>query len=511
MKKLIPFILTGVLAFSLFVVPGAKTVLADTEDSKEKKEEITAEDLIKGYDESIKDIKDMSCEFSVDMEMTMAISGEEEKTSVSIDVSSQMADDVTYVKGSFESTSAGETEKQELEQYIIKNGDSFTAYQYDPDAKTWEETEQETGFVITDIIPSVKADEYDLEEVKEDKKEYYKVTAKISLAEAMEATAGMLDSMTDSFGDPKAATEPAVVEYYFDKETCAVKKIVLDLKDAMQVMIMDSLNSMFDLETLEAQGISIEDVFKIEISDFDIEVDEIEINKGLKLELPEEIVEAVKNAEKSTKSDKEKSKDKDAEVNPYAWLGMAEMPECDYMDAFASYTYIETYDAYTSGYKTEETHAVDGANNVTINEYSKVYSVDGKMVSINESNKSYVEYDMGESIVKTANEAIEDAKKNGTNYFGRAYVGTGKDKIPQSDDDEEYEYYEYNYPDTEEYGTKMTERYYMKDGDVFAIYTAVEFGDSTIEATKVIHSISGKIPKGTFDIPDLEGYEKIED
>ena len=55
-----------------------------------------------------------------------------------------------------------------------------------------------------------------------------------------------------------------------------------------------------------------------------------------------------------------------------------------------------------------------------------------------------------------------------------------------------------------------TERYYLKDGDVFAIYTKAAMGETVIESTEIIKKMTSDIPDGTFDLPDVSGYEKIE-
>lgn len=197
---------------------------------------------------------------------------------------------------------------------------------------------------------------------------------------------------------------------------------------------------------------------------------------------------------------------------PYAWLGLQDMPQCNYLDAYASYHYIQTYDAYAMSVSIEETEAVDGVNSYKGNANTRAYSVDGKILSINENSKIYMEEDMT-SAIDAAKESLKQAQESGDNYFGRAFVGTGKASIPlysDSGDAAEYEYYEYNYPSYEEYGTAMTERFYMKDGDVFAIYQKTSVGESEVEMTNVIKSMSSDIPAGTFDFPNLDGYTKYD-
>ena len=209
----------------------------------------------------------------------------------------------------------------------------------------------------------------------------------------------------------------------------------------------------------------------------------------------------------------ETMEDQKEEVHPYAWMGLEDIPGCKYLDILSTNHYIQTYDAFTMSISTEETEARDGINTVKINDNSRVYSIDGHVLSISEIAKTYMETEMGESTIEAAKKSLASAMESGNNISGRAFVEKGKGPVPEYDDhgdEAEYEYYEYNYPASEELGTKMTERYYMKDGDVYAIYQGTKTENSEIAYTKVIKSISADIPEGTFDLPDLEGYEKYE-
>ena len=203
-----------------------------------------------------------------------------------------------------------------------------------------------------------------------------------------------------------------------------------------------------------------------------------------------------------------------AAVHPYAWMGLEDIPSCKTLDIMSTNHYIWTYNAYTMSFSSEETEAVDGVNTYKKNDSQRTYSINGKIFSINDSSKQYMKIDMSETI-ETAKSALEAAMKEGTNYIGRSYVGTGKEAIPEysktADDKTEYEFYEYNYPASEEAGTgSMTEKYYMKDGDVFAIYQKTTLGDTDYEYVRVIKSISADIPKDTFKLPNLDGYKEME-
>lgn len=229
------------------------------------------------------------------------------------------------------------------------------------------------------------------------------------------------------------------------------------------------------------------------------------------VEAASEAASAVSEAASETVS---KSEQASAEtVGAYSWLGLQDMPRCNYLNALATYHYIREYTSYTAGFVTETTEAVDGINTYQSSDNTKSYSIDGKVIGINESSKMYSEAD-ATSNAEEARKNLEDYQASGENWTGRAFVGTGKEAIPgyseKTGDTTEYEYYEYNYPASAEVGLPVIERFYMKDGDVYATCKTTYMEDEPLgQVTEVIKSISINIPEGTFDIPDLEGYEKL--
>lgn len=200
-------------------------------------------------------------------------------------------------------------------------------------------------------------------------------------------------------------------------------------------------------------------------------------------------------------------------VNPYAWLGFQDIPECNFMNALASNHYYKESEVHIKdlSYVSKQINAVDGINSYKEDEYSKVWSVDGKMLSVNESSKSYMEQDMSD-MSEDRKEILKSAMEEGTNLYGRELKDTGKEVVPiQEDDKDEYEYYEYYYPEMEESSDNSTiERYYLKDGDVFAIYTKSALGETVVESTEIIKKMSEDIPDGIFDLPDVSDYKKID-
>lgn len=225
-----------------------------------------------------------------------------------------------------------------------------------------------------------------------------------------------------------------------------------------------------------------------------------------------------KPADETPEGESQKQEEETEEsVHPYAWLGLQDIPECDYLDALASNHYYKKSDVYIKGmsYVSKEINARDGINTYKKNENTLVYSIGGKVVSINSSGKSYMEEDMSD-MAEDHQEQFDEAMEKGTNLYGRSFKETGSEAIPvyseEKGDDTEYEYYEYSYPDFEASGDNYSEveRFYLKDGDVFAVYTKITMGDTETEATEIVKKMTTDIPDGTFDIPDLSGYEKMD-
>ena len=275
----------------------------------------------------------------------------------------------------------------------------------------------------------------------------------------------------------------------------------------------------------KAENTETKEEAKEETATEEVEEEKEEAEEAVEEEEPEETAEEATETEEAkeeekaeepaaeeTKEEEAKEEEPTAEILPYSWTGLQDIPKCKYLDTIADGKYIQTYDYYVAGMKAEVIEAMDGVNSFKDDGNTLTLSVDGKILSLNNSSKIYVEYDMTETI-DAAKESLKTAIEKGTNMYGRNFVGTGKETIPAYSDEgdaTEYEYYEYNYPESEAAGYKMVEKFYVKDGDIFAIYQKISINDTDTETTTVIKSVSDDIPEGTFDFPDLEGYTKYE-
>lgn len=196
-------------------------------------------------------------------------------------------------------------------------------------------------------------------------------------------------------------------------------------------------------------------------------------------------------------------------VDPYAWMGLEDMPKCNYLDIMSTNNYVQVYDTYVLGIKAEVTDACKGLKTYQKNQSSLTYNLEGMIYSLNTDSKQYALVDMTESI-EDIRKNMEKTMSEGINSSGRVFQGTGKSTVPQYDEKEgdsaEYDYYEYL---IESAGSSVLERYFMRDGDVFAVYKKVKAGETEMETTNVIKSLSGDVPDDLFVMPDLSDYTRI--
>lgn len=198
-------------------------------------------------------------------------------------------------------------------------------------------------------------------------------------------------------------------------------------------------------------------------------------------------------------------------VAPYAWLGLEDMPQCNYLDLLAGQHYIRTFDAYTGRYVVEGTEAVDGLNLYKKENDTVSLLLDGMEYTFSNRTMTYMTIDMT-STIESLRDARAEHVTRGINEFGRAFQGSGSGSIPlyadSSGDTASYEYYEYLVDSSPDTGTNtLTERFYMKDGDVFAIYKLATVGNKKTEITEVIKTASKDIPEGLLALPEnLDEY-----
>lgn len=196
----------------------------------------------------------------------------------------------------------------------------------------------------------------------------------------------------------------------------------------------------------------------------------------------------------------------DSDVHPYAWLGLQDLPQCNYFDLVAGQHFVRVIDFYMGPLVSERTMAEDGLNSYTLAEGTIALNIDGMVYSFNPDSKLYTTFDMTDLREDQLAQRAEDVEK-GINESGRVYQGTGTSVIPvysdSTGDTAEYDYYEYLIENSGEgYEMALTERFFFKDGDVFAISSHMKVGENELDYAEVIKSISGDIPEDLIALPE---------
>ncbi|MBR6230825.1 MAG: hypothetical protein IKR00_02700, partial [Lachnospiraceae bacterium] len=193
-------------------------------------------------------------------------------------------------------------------------------------------------------------------------------------------------------------------------------------------------------------------------------------------------------------------------VQKYAFLGLQDMPECNYLDALSSFRYYMVIDSYQGDSVTEEIYVTDGVDSFRSDVSTYYYTIDGHYLMIDKNTGDRTEMEIDPSVLEQSKKQIEDIKNTGTPILSaRQFQTKGKGVIPiysNCGDNNEYDYYEYL---TDQSGFSLTERYYMKDGDVFAIWNKSVSGQFETEKTQVIKEMTGEIPEGILEFPDISG------
>ncbi len=164
-----------------------------------------------------------------------------------------------------------------------------------------------------------------------------------------------------------------------------------------------------------------------------------------------------------------------------------------YVSLQKSGVYYMEYTAYAMGVKMDCQVAYRDGNSDSITEMSGFQThslyLDGAFYNIDDTNKTYSRIELAEDAADDVMDAAE--------YSDYVYVSSGKGSIPglEAVDSAAYDYDEYNA--VLEGGETLPMRYYMKNGQLYAIYSSVD----DIEIVMLIEKLSADIPAGMLKIP----------
>lgn len=255
------------------------------EVTEEPEEEVTAEDLLNGYYELSKDVKTISFDMLLALDMKLNAMDSEMAQDMKMDVHFETDKENSYMVGSMEGNFDGENETSEIEQYVMKEDGKLVTYSYDKESDSWSVGDGEEVPVSEEMIPQPDPSAFEVEE----KGDQYIVSGSIEMSELIESSG---EAMSEMFGELVGASGMelsgmADLEYVFDKETRNLKSVKIDLAGVLEETFMAMFTELFSSEDL-GEDLDLSSMFEIKVDSFDIELSGIVINEDLEIVLPEE-------------------------------------------------------------------------------------------------------------------------------------------------------------------------------------------------------------------------------
>ncbi len=264
-------------------------------------DEVTAESLMAGHFEALSEVESASYNLVLDLDMSMSIFGSSQVMDMDIDMEIQSFGDNAHVSGKMSNRSAEDGEEmldeQEIEQYVILEGEQYSVYTYDKNSDIWSQWTTDKPTFSLDMIPKFDASGFVLEE--EDDR--YVVSGDVDLMKTIEALPEMFSDLTQSFGALDGYTGKSHIIYTFDKETKSLTSLVVDMAPALQEILQQSM-----AEAIAAFGEAFSDsseefdistLFTVDFNNFTVEIRDLVLNQGSEIVLPAEAKEAVETAE----------------------------------------------------------------------------------------------------------------------------------------------------------------------------------------------------------------------
>ena len=264
-------------------------------ETKEPADDVTAESLLNGYYENIKEDQPMSFEMLMKADMNLAAMGQETSLYMNIDIQYKTDGENAYMIGSMENEQDGEKMAEEMEQYYMKDGDGFTVYSYQKDSDSWEKYPSDAPSFSQKLIPTVDPEGFELEEDGNQ----YKVFGKIDINKLIEESGEAYDSLFSNFmGNTGAALTGEVgTEFYFSKDTKELTAVNLDMAEVLEetfnTLFSELMKSLASSEDESSEEIDLSSLFNIKINGFDMNFTDIVFDDSIEIVLPDAAKDAV--------------------------------------------------------------------------------------------------------------------------------------------------------------------------------------------------------------------------
>ncbi len=274
------------------------------EEITEIPDDITAESLIEGYKKKQEEATSITGEETLDFAMKMAIFGQEMSMKMDMHFDVETAKDVSHMIGNMTMVSEGIPEEENMEEsaqtemYSVReDDDTYTVYSLDTDSGIWSKSSMDFNIDLNNLL---KGDSYILGDstVEVDGKTCYEVKGTMVLAEMLEYLGESADGLNEIFpvGEEDADAYYLDVFYYFDTESKDMISMKMDGAAMMEKLFMDALRKEMEADMADDDSgfdmTELLDLFKIEIPEFVVEVNNIEFGTIESIEIPEEVLAA---------------------------------------------------------------------------------------------------------------------------------------------------------------------------------------------------------------------------
>ena len=297
MKRRTAFILALIMVLCVVL-----SACGSTASKTPEKESVTKEALIGGYRKKAEAQTATSYSFIVDMKLGVSVLGQSMDLSVNGDFKSESAGDKLHVYGTISTNAAGESEKEQLDVYSVKENDSYTVYT-NTDGK-WTKYSTPT-FSKANVQALLYMQDTSSMEMTETDSEYI-VNGTISLGDLMDAIkdyAGVIGDIGKSVDLTKLDLKGVVsakTTYHFSKDTKEATGVDIDMTDCMQSLMEQIVKIAADM--LGSQGLSsgttsidLSSFIKINAEKFVMSVKDIVFDSNLSINIPD----AAKNAQEA--------------------------------------------------------------------------------------------------------------------------------------------------------------------------------------------------------------------
>lgn len=272
-------------------------------------EDVTADALIDGYIQKNEDFQSISGVERIALSMNMAMMGQEMDMKMDMVMDIESTKDISHVFGDMNmvQTGTGEEDMEEsmkTEMYSVREDDgSYTLYSLDSDTGSWSVSSLDEVQFNMDLSNLIRGDGFVLSDgtVDVDGVECYEVIGSMALADMMEYIGNSMEGLGEilPLDDPEAAEAYKLdVFYYFNTENKELYSMKMDGSEMMEELFMDAIEKSFAEMGTEGEEDSDFDMsallalFQIDISEFVVEVSNIEFDTVDSIVIPDEVLAA---------------------------------------------------------------------------------------------------------------------------------------------------------------------------------------------------------------------------